>query len=263
MLHWLAALQLLGLLLAGLIHENSPAQAQGICRTPELAADRSGHRTQEFAAKGPDRALRVFVIAMVLFHMANAPAGVYLGLFMRRDLAAPGRLLSYAFIASMIAWMLVVLPGGRLADRFGRRPLLICGWTTMAVRLGLLAVARSAWEVVAIQALDGLANGLFSVVAATWVTDRLADVRCAGEAQVIVGTSLVFGSAAGPALAGVLVESLGYRMLFAILAGTGALAAAIVIFAVPESRAPQAGSSAKPSPDDRAQTEHLSTALPT
>ena len=68
---------------------------------------------------------------------------------------------------------------------------------------------------VANQALDGLGNGLFAVLAAAWVTDRLADPRRAGEAQVIVGSCLVFGSAIGPAVSSFLVGPLGYRGLFA------------------------------------------------
>ena len=84
------------------------------------------------------------------------------------------------------------------------------------------------------QALDGLGNGLFAVVAAAWVTDRLADPRRSGEAQVIVGSCLVFGSAIGPAAASFLVGPLGYRGLFLALAGVGAIATLIVIFFVPE-----------------------------
>jgi Na+/H+ antiporter NhaD/arsenite permease-like protein len=80
---------------------------------------------------------------MVLFHAANAPGGVYLGLFLNRDLHAPERLLAYAFVVSMAAWMLVVWPAGRLADRWGRRPLLIAGWGVMGLRLALVAVAHS------------------------------------------------------------------------------------------------------------------------
>ena len=57
---------------------------------------------------------------MVLFHAANAPGGVYLGLFLKRDLHAPERMLAYAFVVSMVAWMLVVWPAGWLADRCGR-----------------------------------------------------------------------------------------------------------------------------------------------
>ena len=69
------------------------------------------------------------------------------------------------------------------------------------------------------QALDGLGNGLFAVLAAAWVTDRLADPRRSGEAQVIVGSCLVLGSAIGPAAAGFLVGPLGYRGLFAAPGG--------------------------------------------
>ena len=84
------------------------------------------------------------------------------------------------------------------------------------------------------QALDGLGSGLFAVVAAAWMTDRLADPRRAGEAQVIVGSCLVLGSAIGPAVSGFLVEPLGFRGLFAVLAGVGAVATSIVVAFVPE-----------------------------
>lgn len=189
-----------------------------------------------------DGALWVFIAAMVLFHAANAPGGVYLGLFLKRSLHAPERLLAYAFIVSMVAWMCVVWPAGRLADRYGRRPLLIACWTIMAVRLAVVSIARSPEVVLVNQALDGAANGLFAVLAAAWVTDRLADPGRVGEAQVIVGTSLVLGSAIGPAISGLAVDALGYRTLFAALAGVGAVATAIIVFFVPETRGRRAES---------------------
>jgi MFS family permease len=171
---------------------------------------------------------------MVLFHSANAPGGVYLGLFLKRDLHAPDRLLAYAFAVSMVAWMIVVWPAGWLADRWGRKPLLVACWAIMAARLGLVALVQDPSLAVANQVLDGLANGLFAVVAAAWVTDRLADPRRSGEAQVIVGSSLVLGSAIGPAVSGFLVGPLGYRGLFGALAGLGAVATAIIVAFVPE-----------------------------
>jgi MFS family permease len=171
---------------------------------------------------------------MVLYHAANAPGGVYLGLFLRRDLHAPGRMLAYAFAVSMVAWTLVVWPAGRLADRWGRKPLLVAGWAIMTARLGLVALIRDPWVAVANQALDGLSGGLFAVIAAAWMTDRLGDPRRSGEAQVIVGSCLVLGSALGPAASGFLVGPLGYRGLFAALAGVGAVATTIVIAFVPE-----------------------------
>jgi MFS family permease len=187
---------------------------------------------------------------MVLFHSANAPGGVYLGLFLERDLHAAHYQLAAAFVVSMIAWMLVVRPAGRLSDRWGRRPLLIAAWAIMAARLGIVAIAGTAGHVVMNQALDGLSNGLFAVLAAAWVTDRLGGARRAGEAQAIVGTSLVAGSALGPYLSALWVESLGYRGLFGVLAGVGAAATLLVLFAVPESLA-RGGEAISPEPVGR------------
>ena len=50
----------------------------------------------------------------------------------------------------------------------------------MSLRLTLVALAQAPWQVLAVQVLDGLANGLFAVLAAAWVSDRFADprIRC-------------------------------------------------------------------------------------
>ena len=217
----LFVVQCLAIGMALLIHERGPRP-----KTSEKPAERK---------KLPkDIGLYAFAVAMVLYHAANAPGGVYLGLYMKRELCAPERMLSYAFAASMVAWMLVVWPAGWLADRWGRKPLLLVGWSIMAVRLAFVALLRDPAWIVANQVLDGLGNGLFAVLAAAWVTDRLADPRRSGEAQVIVGSCLVLGSAVGPAVAGFVVGPLGYRGLFWSLAGVGVLATGIVAVFVPE-----------------------------
>jgi MFS family permease len=219
----------LGLIAAFLIHDDRKRRQT---RSPAAASVRSG---AVWISRDP--VLWAFVAAMIIFHTANAPGGVYLGLFLNRDLHAPERLLGYAFAISMISWMLLVWPAGWLADRWGRRPLLIAAWSAMALRLALVAVAQTPGQVIAIQAIDGGANAMFAVLAAAWVTDRLVDPKHSGLAQVIVGSCLVLGSAIGPAAAGFLVGPLGYRGLFAVLAGVGGVATAIVVFLVPETLA--------------------------
>lgn len=213
-----------------------PSEGEGNCAEP---ARKNGDRGLRLR----DPVLWAFVAAMVLFHFANAPPGAYLGIFLKEDLGASTRQLAFAFVISMVVWMTVVRPSGRLSDRIGRRPLLLAGWAAMAVRLGLLAIAEEGWQVLLIQVLDGLGQALFAVAAAAWVTDRLADGRRAGEAQVLVGSSLVLGSALGPAAAALVVEELGFRGLFAALAGVGAIATLIVIVFVPETH-PRAGRAA-------------------
>jgi MFS family permease len=224
---WLAVLQCLAVVAALLIHDQNRLALLQVRRRDDAqatAARRSGY----------DRGLWAFIAAMVLFHFCNAPAGVYLGLFLKRDLGASTQMLSYAFVISMIAWTLIARPAGALADRIGRRPLLVAAWLAMAVRLMLLAVVENAWQVVAVQVLDGVASGLFSVLAGTWVTDRLGDARRVSEAQAIVGTSLVLGSALGPAVAAQLVDVLDYRGLFGALAAVGGIATLLLMAFVPE-----------------------------
>jgi MFS family permease len=223
----LAVLQILAVAAALLIHGD---------RGPTLPSARADETTEiPMAGRGfRDPVLWTFVVAMVLFHAAAAPGGVYLGLYLKRDLHAPERYLSYAFIVSMVAWMVAVRLVGRVADRFGRKPLLIFGWAAMSLRLALIALATNAEQILMIQVLDGLAQCLFCVAAAAWVTDRLADPRRVGEAQVLVGSSLVFGSAVGPLLSGLIVADIGYVGMFGLLAGTCTVALILVIAFVPE-----------------------------
>lgn len=226
----LTVVQILAVIAALLIHEvkqPSNADPKGPAVEPEMGSDPQGLGLK-------DGVLWMFVVAMVLFHVANAPGGVYLGLFLRSDLGSSDKLLSWTFVISNVTWMLIVIPAGRLADRLGRKPLLIAGWAAMTVRLVLVALASAPWQVLAVQVLDGAAQGLFIVAAAAWVTDRIADHKRIGEAQVIVGCSLVAGSAIGPTLAGFAIEALGYRGMFWLLAGIGAIATTILVIAIPE-----------------------------
>jgi MFS family permease len=224
----LVGVQGLAFVAALLIHETHP----------NLKRKRRGDFTyasgSDVSRPWRDGSLWTFAVAMVLFHAAAAPGGAYLGLFVKHDLGASDGFLPYLFIFMMVAWMVLVRPAGRWADRLGRKPLLVLGWSAMTVRLALLAVAKSPGQVLFIQLLDGLAQGLFGVLAAAWVTDRFADPRRAGAAQAVVGSCLVFGSALGPLLAGLVVHALGYRGLFALLAGVAGAATLLVLLWVPE-----------------------------
>ena len=164
------------LVAALLIHE------PGACPTRRASPTVDDHEAPRRAGSRKDPALWAFVAAMVLFHAANAPGGVYLGLFLKRDLHAPERLLAYAFVVSMVAWMLVVWPAGWLADRWGRRPLLIAGWAIMALRLALVAIVQDA---LAGRRQPGSSTAWATAcsrsLAAAWVTDRLADPRRHGR----------------------------------------------------------------------------------
>jgi MFS family permease len=231
LLRMLVVVQGLAFVVALLIHDNGRA---GDGNAPVETTGTLPPLTRQGVSLWRDGSLWAFVAAMVLFHAAAAPGGAYLGLFVKQDLGASDGFLPYLFIVMMVAWMVLVRPAGRWADRLGRKPLLVLGWSAMVVRLALLAVATAPKQVLFIQLLDGLAQGLFGVLAAAWVTDRFADPRRTGAAQVLVGSCLVLGSALGPLLAGLVVPMLGYRGLFALLASVAGAATLLVLFGVPE-----------------------------
>jgi len=182
-----------------------------------------------------DPILCTFITAMILFHFAGAPAGLYFSLFVSRELMAPESFIALTFIVDMAAWLIVVFPTGWLADRYGWKPLLIMAWLLLAVRNGMLSVATEHWQLIVLKIFDGIANGMFAVLAASWVVKWLGDRNRSAEAHAIVGVSLVLGSALGTLASGLSVEWLGYRDLFAALA-IAALIAAIFLLKVPEIR---------------------------
>ena len=228
----LVSVQGLAFVAALFIHENKANPSRDRKEGEEI--HRFARNDKPVSHPWRDGSLWAFVVAMVLFHAAAAPGGAYLGLFVKHDLGASDGFLPYLFIVMMLAWMVLVRPAGRLADRLGRKPLLVLGWSAMTVRLALLAAAQSPGQILFIQLLDGLAQGLFGVLAAAWVTDRFADPRRAGEAQVLVGSCLVLGSALGPLLAGLVMPALGYRGLFVLLAGVAGAATLLLLLWVPE-----------------------------
>ena len=126
--------------------------------------------------------------------------------------------------SAMVAWMLVVCQRAVWRIALGRKPLLVVGLGRDDSAPGPGRLAQAPWQVLALQVLDGVAQGLFIVVAAAWMTDRLADHKRVGEAQVLVGSALVAGSAIGPTLSGLIVDDLGYRGMFWLLAGIGTVA---------------------------------------
>jgi MFS family permease len=253
----LGVLQLLAVVAALFIHEPKALQEEShlpnreeVHGTRHLLGTDGSVNGRAHRSVWRDGKLWAFVAAMILFHAAAAPGGVYLGLFVKQDLGASDGFLPYIFVVMMVAWMLLVRPAGWLADRIGRRPLLLLAWSAMTIRLGLIALCRSPAQVLVTQVLDGLAQGLFGVLAAAWVTDRFADSRRAGEAQVLVGSCLVLGSALGPLVAGLIVEGLGYRGLFGLLAGVSGAATLIVLTLVPETLR------------DRSSSLHIAPGLP-
>jgi MFS family permease len=115
-----------------------------------------------------------------------------------------------ARVVPMVALLLV---GGVWGDRISRRRIMIGAdlvrFAVHAVMAGLLiAGTAQIWELAALQAVAGAATAFFSPASTGLVPQTVEPVNLQ-PANALLGLSLSAGSIVGPALAGVLVASVG------------------------------------------------------
>jgi MFS transporter, DHA1 family, multidrug resistance protein len=113
---------------------------------------------------------------------------------------------------------------GILADRWGRKLMVIRSMFSGAVILGLMGLATSPWHILFLRILQGMTTG--TVTAAVTLVSSITPVENLGVSLGIVQTGLLIGSSVGPLLGGVLADHLGYRVpcgLAFIILSLGAL----------------------------------------
>jgi predicted MFS family arabinose efflux permease len=124
---------------------------------------------------------------------------------------------------------LVLRPfAGRLADVYGRLPLLLGGALLAAVSLGLIALVHDLVAVVALRLLAGVAEAAFFVAGFAALAD-LAPPKRLGEALSYNSLGLYLGIALGPPLGEVLVRNWGYGPAWLGAAGLAVLAAGLTL----------------------------------
>jgi DHA1 family multidrug resistance protein-like MFS transporter len=140
---------------------------------------------------------------------------------------------------------LVVGPAvGRLGDRIGRRPLLLCGLAGLGVTQVAFAFTSSLWWLYGLRIAGGLAASLLTVGATAAIADSTTESSRA-KGMAWFGTAASLGVIAGPVLGSVIgqvgsstargVRFDGYTLPF-VVAGLLALAAfSAAFFLVPES----------------------------
>ena len=128
---------------------------------------------------------------------------------------------------------LVLRPfSGRLADRQGRRPLLIGGALLSALVIGAHALTTSFAVLILLRLLLGVAEALYFVAAYAALAD-LAPRGRAGEALSYNSLALYLGVAMGPIVGQVLLELGGFPLAWA--GGLGlALGATVLALRIPE-----------------------------
>jgi len=181
-------------------------------------------------------ALHVFAVAMVLFQLANA-AMLPLALSnLAQDDGMSGWVLSTTIVLPQLITAAFSPWAGRLAQRIGRRPLLLVGFAAVPLRALLLATEPGAIGLTVMQALDGVSAtvvGLMVPLVAADLTERTGYMNLAiGSLGLASGLGAAFSTTA----AGWLADFAGTPAAFIGLAAAGAMAVALLWIAMPETR---------------------------
>ena len=121
---------------------------------------------------------------------------------------------------------------GVVADRYGRKPMVLRAMIGGAVVIGLMSLAPNAHALFALRVIQGALTGTVTasvaLVASITPRDRL------GFSLGLMQTAVFSGSSFGPLLGGITADLIGYRLSFLVTAGSLGLAGLLVFFLVIE-----------------------------
>ncbi|MCA9879152.1 MAG: MFS transporter [Thermomicrobiales bacterium] len=142
--------------------------------------------------------------------------------FFLGDLGVPDvagqTLWSGAINAAGAATLAVTAPlWGILADRYGRKPMLLRGLFGGAICVALMGFATSPWQLLVLRVLEGSMTGTVAAAAALVATS--APRHRMGYALGMVQTAVFAGAAGGPLLGGVIYDWVGPRVAFWLAGG--------------------------------------------
>lgn len=125
---------------------------------------------------------------------------------------------------------------GRLADLWGRRPVLFLGIALFLVGSVASGAARTIWQLIAFRALQGVGAGAMQPVTLTVLGDLYTPEE-RGRVQGLFGSVWGIAGVSGPLLGGLIVKLLGWRWVFYINVPFGILATVVLALAYREQRA--------------------------
>jgi MFS family permease len=184
-----------------------------------------------------DRRLLIFSACILLFQLANAAMLPLMASTLTRH--------SSGWAAGVIG-ICIVLPQvivagcaprvGRLADSWGRRPLLLLCFAALAARGMLFALTGDPLLVVAVQALDGICAAVLGVLMPLVVADLTRGTGRFNLGLGVVGSAGGIGAALSTTAAGYSIDHLGALITFSGLALVGIFGLLVVWLLLSETR---------------------------
>ncbi|TRD00569.1 MFS transporter [Mesorhizobium sp. WSM4303] len=176
-------------------------------------------------------ALASLSLATLLSSLGTSIASVGLPSLMQA-FGASFQSVQWVVLAYLLAITTLIVSAGRLADMFGRRPLLLGGIALFTLASVLCGLAPTLWLLIAARAVQGLGAALMMALTLAFVAETVAKERT-GSAMGLLGAMSAIGTTLGPSLGGLLIAGFGWRAIFLVNIPLGVAAFALAWLALP------------------------------
>jgi MFS family permease len=181
--------------------------------------------------------LLIFAGCMVLFHFSNASMLPLVSQNLGHTKTESGPLLMAGLlIVPQIVVALLAPWIGYWSEFCGRKPLLLVGFATEALRGVLYTIISDPTLLIAVQLLDGVTGAIVTVLTILIITDLTTGTGRFNLAQGTVGTITGIASAISTAATGFIVNQFGDVAGFLVMAATAGAAIALVWAFLPETK---------------------------
>jgi MFS family permease len=197
-------------------------------------------RVQRLTSVLADRRLVIFAACAALFQFANAAMlPLASSLVTKRATDQATLLIAACIVLPQLVVALVSPSVGRFAERLGRRPMLLLGFSILPVRGLLLAVIADPMFLVLVQVLDGIAAACFGVLMPLITSDVAGRSGHFNLSLGVMGFAIGIGATLSTTVAGWIADRFGDPVAFLSLGGVALSAMLLVWAAMVETRPPR------------------------
>ncbi len=179
----------------------------------------------------------IFAIMTIFFHLGNGAMLAQMGEALARGRAQQSSLWMSAIVTVPQIVMALIAPSvGKIADKNGRKPILLFGFIFLPLRAILCAYTDNPYLLVSYQLLDGLAAGIFGIVGVLMIADMSRGSGSYNLALGTIGAAVGVGASISTAVAGILTARQGFSAGFFFLAACGLIACLMLWLMMPETK---------------------------